>query len=70
VIGHRWQELPGGDRNAYECQASDAKEKYRYDLAEYKTKPEYETYQRYLQGFEIMRASSTRSSNFPPCNNR
>ena len=52
VVGEKWQGLPADSREAYERQASAAKERYYVGLAEYEKTPQYYTYQKYLTDFK------------------
>jgi len=52
VVGERWRDLPMDAREACECQANAAKEKYYAELAEYKKSSQYDTYQKYLKDFK------------------
>lgn len=52
LVGENWQSLPPTEKEAYESQASSAKEKYQRDLVEYKKTPEWRKYAQYLQEFK------------------
>lgn len=52
LVGENWQGLTQAEKEPYERQAQNAKEKYNNDLAEYKKTPEYKKYLHYLQEFK------------------
>lgn len=56
LVGENWQCLPAAEKEAYETQANNAKEKYHHDLTAYKKTPEYRKYAQYLQEFKERQA--------------
>lgn len=56
-VGQRWQDLPIEEKEPYETEASDAKEKYHADMAEYKTTKSCIDYQQYLADFKAKNSS-------------
>jgi hypothetical protein len=66
IVGERWQVLPADLRDACERQANSAKEKYYAELAEYKKRPEYESYQKYLEEFKAKHAAPPKGKSFHP----
>jgi hypothetical protein len=66
IVGERWQVLPADSRDACERQANSAKEKYYAELAEYKKRPEYESYQKYLEEFKAKHAAPPKGESFHP----
>ena len=57
LVGERWQVLNPEIREAYEEQASSAKEKYYAQMAEYKKTAQYQEYQQYLADFKAKHAA-------------
>lgn len=57
LVGENWQSLSPGEKEPFERQAQNAKEKYNRDLAEYKKTPEYKRYSLYLHEFKQKQAS-------------
>jgi hypothetical protein len=64
LVGERWQVLEPNIREAFEKQASSAKEKYYAQMAEYKKTPQYQEYQHYLADFKA-KHSTPRSGMAP-----
>ncbi|OAQ99752.1 hypothetical protein LLEC1_01975 [Akanthomyces lecanii] len=52
LVGENWQNLDQPERESYENQANEAKDKYRRRLTEYKKTQEYRKYAQYLQEFK------------------
>ncbi|PSR81694.1 hypothetical protein BD289DRAFT_33579 [Coniella lustricola] len=52
LVGENWQGLSQTEKEPFERQAQNAKEKYNNDLAQYKKTPEYKKYTQYLQDFK------------------
>jgi len=57
LVGENWQSLSPPEKEPFERQALNAKEKYNSDMAEYKKTPEYRRYTQYLQDFKQKQAS-------------
>ncbi|KAH6691302.1 hypothetical protein F5X68DRAFT_64788 [Plectosphaerella plurivora] len=57
LVGENWQSLSPGEKEPFERQAQNAKEKYNRDLGEYKKTPEYKRYSLYLHEFKQKQAS-------------
>jgi hypothetical protein len=51
LVGENWQNLGRAEKEPFERQATDSKEKYSHDLAEYKKTAEYRKYNDYLHEF-------------------
>lgn len=58
LVGNNWQNLTTSEKEPYEQQALDAKEKYAIELAEYITTESYKAYSEYLHGFAKLQESS------------
>ncbi|KAI0021483.1 hypothetical protein F4780DRAFT_737582 [Xylariomycetidae sp. FL0641] len=56
LVGENWQNLNRSEKEPFEKQAQEAKERYNRDLAEYKRTPEYKKYTEYLQDFRKRQA--------------
>ncbi|KAI1814305.1 hypothetical protein GGS20DRAFT_415989 [Poronia punctata] len=56
LVGEHWQSLGRTEKEPFEKQANEAKEKYNYDLAQYKQTPEYRKYHEYLHEFRKKQA--------------
>ncbi|KAF3360601.1 Protein transport protein SEC24 [Verticillium dahliae VDG1] len=52
LVGENWQSLSPVEKEPFETQALNAKEKYNQDLAEYKKTYEYKKYAQYLHDFK------------------
>ncbi|KAH9902178.1 hypothetical protein F4778DRAFT_111939 [Xylariomycetidae sp. FL2044] len=59
LVGENWQNLNRTEKEPFERQAHEAKEKYNRDLAEYKKTHEYRKYCGYLQDFRKRQASQS-----------
>lgn len=60
LVGKNWQNLTSSEKEHYEQQALDAKEKYTIELAEYKQTESYKAYSEYLRGFNAKQQESNR----------
>ncbi|KAI3323520.1 hypothetical protein HD806DRAFT_522676 [Xylariaceae sp. AK1471] len=60
LVGENWQNLGRAEKEPFERQANEAKEKYNHDLAEYKKTAEYGKYNDYLHEFRKRQAVQTR----------
>ncbi|KFY69712.1 hypothetical protein V498_10439, partial [Pseudogymnoascus sp. VKM F-4517 (FW-2822)] len=60
LVGKNWQNLTTSEKEPYEQQAFNAKEKYTIGLAEYRQTESYEAYSEYLQGFNTKLQESSR----------
>ena len=58
-VGELWQDLPAEEKEAYESEASSAKERYHTEMAEYKTTKSYREYQQYLADFKAKNSSTS-----------
>ena len=58
-VGELWQDLPADAKEAYESEASTAKERYHSEMAEYKTTKSYREYQQYLADFKAKNSSNS-----------
>ena len=58
-MGESWQVLAPDEKEAYEAQASAAKEKYHAELVTYKKTDEYKAYGKYLTEFKAKNASNS-----------
>jgi len=56
LVGENWQNLGRSEKEPFERQANEAKEKYNRDLAKYKQTPEYRKYNEYLHEFRKRQA--------------
>lgn len=61
LVGENWQSLSPPEKEPFERQALNAKEKYNSDMAEYKKTPEYRRYTQYLQDFKQKQASQNQA---------
>ncbi|KAM0332502.1 hypothetical protein ACHAQA_002784 [Verticillium albo-atrum] len=52
LVGENWQSLAPIEKEPFETQALNAKEKYNQDLTEYKKTTEYKKYAQYLHDFK------------------
>ncbi|KAI8632564.1 hypothetical protein F5Y19DRAFT_472602 [Xylariaceae sp. FL1651] len=59
LVGENWQNLSRVEKEPFERQANEAKEKYNHDLAEYKKTAEYKKYSDYLHDFRRRQAAQT-----------
>ncbi|RYP59891.1 hypothetical protein DL769_008356 [Monosporascus sp. CRB-8-3] len=57
LVGENWQNLTRSEKEPFERQAQEAKEKYNRDLAEYKKTENYRKYNEYLQEFRTKQAA-------------
>lgn len=57
LVGENWQSLTPNEKEPFESQAQQAKEKYNHDLVEYKKTPEYRQYNQYLHEFRLKHSS-------------
>ncbi|RYO91279.1 hypothetical protein DL766_002050 [Monosporascus sp. MC13-8B] len=57
LVGENWQNLTPTEKDPFETQAQDAKDKYNRDLAEYKKTENYRKYNEYLQEFRAKQAA-------------
>ncbi|KAK8088850.1 hypothetical protein PG997_003811 [Apiospora hydei] len=57
LVGENWQNLDRNEKEPYETQAQEAKERYNREMAEYKKTPEYRAYCDYLQEFRKRQAA-------------
>lgn len=57
LAGERWQNLSPADKEPFETQAQQAKEKYKRELADYKKTENYKKYMEYLQDFKRRQAN-------------
>jgi hypothetical protein len=60
LVGENWQNLSRVEKEPFESQANEAKEKYNHDLAEYKKTDDYRKYNDYLHEFRKRQAVQTR----------
>ena len=60
-VGEQWQSLDPHVKAPYESRAASAKEKYRTDIAQYKTTDNYREYNDYLQAFNLKNADDKRT---------
>ena len=58
-VGERWQDIAAEEKEPYESEASNAKEKYHAEMAEYKTTKSYREYQQYLAEFKARQSSNS-----------
>ncbi|KXJ95425.1 hypothetical protein Micbo1qcDRAFT_200833 [Microdochium bolleyi] len=59
LVGENWQSLTRAEREPYETQAQEDKERYNRELADYKKTPDYERYCEYLNEFRKRQAIQT-----------
>ncbi|KAI1756537.1 hypothetical protein F4782DRAFT_526223 [Xylaria castorea] len=59
LVGENWQNLGRAEKEPFERQANEAKEKYNHDLAEYKKTIECRKYNEYLREFRKRQAIQT-----------
>ncbi|KAI0452753.1 hypothetical protein F5B21DRAFT_323299 [Xylaria acuta] len=59
LVGENWQNLGRTEKEPFERQANEAKEKYNHDLAEYKKTSECRKYNEYLREFRKRQAIQT-----------
>ena len=57
LVGENWQNLTRTEKEPFETQAQEAKEKYNRDLAEYKKTDNYRQYNEYLHDFRKRQAA-------------
>jgi hypothetical protein len=60
LVGKSWQNLTSSEKELYEQQALDAKEKYTIELAKYKQTESYKAYSEYLRSFNAKQQESNR----------
>jgi hypothetical protein len=56
LVGENWQSLPPNEKEPYETQAFNMKEKYNAELAEYKKTEDHRKYMEYLNEFKEKQA--------------
>jgi hypothetical protein len=56
LVGENWQTLNRAEKEPFETQAQQAKERYNHDLAGYKKTAEYRKYTEYLTDFRKRQA--------------
>lgn len=56
LVGENWQALDRSEKEPYETQAQDLKERYNRDMTEYKKTPDYKRYCDYLADFRKRQA--------------
>lgn len=56
LVGENWQSLPPNEKEPYETQAFNMKEKYNGELAEYKKTENHRKYMEYLNEFKNKQA--------------
>jgi hypothetical protein len=56
LVGENWQSLPPNEKEPYETQAFNMKEKYNAELAEYKKTENHRKYMEYLNEFKEKQA--------------
>ncbi|KAI0442481.1 hypothetical protein F4803DRAFT_551066 [Xylaria telfairii] len=59
LVGENWQNLGRAEKEPFERQANEAKEKYNHDLADYKKTSECRKYNEYLRDFRKRQAMQT-----------
>jgi len=59
LVGERWQELDGSEKEPCERKAQAMKEAYHIKLADYKKTSEYASYQQYLADFKAKHKQQT-----------
>ncbi|KAI2636010.1 hypothetical protein GGS21DRAFT_489725 [Xylaria nigripes] len=59
LVGENWQNLDPTEKDPYEQQANDTKEKYNQKLSEYKKTDDYRKYSEYLSEFRKRQAAQT-----------
>lgn len=59
LVGENWQNLGRAEKEPFERQANEAKEKYNHDLTEYKKTQECMKYNEYLREFRKRQAAQT-----------
>lgn len=57
LVGENWQNLDRPEKEPYESQAQEAKERYSHDMNDYKKTAEYKKYSEYLQEFRKRQAT-------------
>ncbi|KAK7970479.1 hypothetical protein PG988_009552 [Apiospora saccharicola] len=57
LVGENWQNLDRNEKEPFETQAQEAKERYNREMAEYKKTSEYRSYCDYLQEFRKRQAA-------------
>ncbi|KAI1739331.1 hypothetical protein F4680DRAFT_143547 [Xylaria scruposa] len=62
LVGENWQNLGRTEKEPFERQANEAKEKYNHDLAEYKKTAECRKYNEYLREFRKRQAVQTQDA--------
>ena len=60
-VGEQWQSLDPHVKGQYESRAASSKEKYRTDIARYKTTDNYREYSEYLHAFNLKNADDKRT---------
>ncbi|KFZ25063.1 hypothetical protein V502_00458 [Pseudogymnoascus sp. VKM F-4520 (FW-2644)] len=66
LVGKSWRNLTTSEKEPYERQAFDAKEKYMIDLAGYVMTGSYKTYSEYLLDFKAKQLRTQESNQQPP----
>ncbi|KAH8675751.1 hypothetical protein BX600DRAFT_507961 [Xylariales sp. PMI_506] len=56
LVGENWQSLDRAEKDPYETQAQEAKERYNREISEYKKTDNYRRYTEYLHGFRKRQA--------------
>jgi HMG (high mobility group) box len=56
LVGENWQSVPPNEKEPYETQAFNMKEKYNAELAEYKKTENHRKYMEYLNEFKNKQA--------------
>ncbi|KAI0136631.1 HMG box protein [Xylariales sp. AK1849] len=62
LVGENWQNLDRSEKEPYESQASDAKERYNRDMNDYKKTADYKQYCDYLQDFRKRQANQEKDA--------
>ena len=67
LVGENWQNLTRAEKEPFETQAQEDKEKYNRDLAEYKKTDNYRKYNEYLHDFRKRQAAQAQGMtiNYP-----
>ncbi len=68
LVGENWQNLGRAEKEPFEKQANEAKEKYNQDLAGYKKTTECKKYNEYLHEFRKRQAAQTQGNQHICCN--
>jgi HMG (high mobility group) box len=59
LVGDRWQKLSSDEKDPFESKASEAKEKFNVQLAQYKKTDSYKSYVQYISDFKAKHSSTT-----------